>query len=132
MSVNQITACVHLQDRPLIGMYWQEQYYEDVLLQFGLLSAGLIFTAVADAIEWVVRQTGVEKIFHYIDDHIIGNAQCGERLLTLQQIAHNHGIIFTENKKEGLATLFIIGIEVDLVAMTLGLLAEKLERLVWA
>ena len=125
---------VHLQDRPLLGMYWQGQYYVDTSLPFGLRSAPLIFSAVADALEWVVRQAGVENIFYYIDDYIIvgptGSPQCETGLLALQQIAHNLGVILVEDKTEGPATtLTILGIEVDSVAMTLRLPEEKLERL---
>lgn len=40
---------VHLQDRILLGMRWQEQVYVDAALPFGLCSAPLIFIVVADA-----------------------------------------------------------------------------------
>ena len=42
---------VHPQDRHLLGMQWQRGYYLDTVLPFGLRSAPLIFTAVADALE---------------------------------------------------------------------------------
>ena len=73
---------VHPQDRILLGMSWKGHYYVDASLPFGLRSAPLIFSALADALEWVVRQAGVKYIFHYIDDFTIHNAKrdCCSRL----------------------------------------------------
>ena len=65
---------VHPDDRPLLGMRWQGHTYIDATLPFGLRSAPLIFSAVADALEWVVRSRGVRSICHYIDDFIIVGA----------------------------------------------------------
>ena len=62
---------VHPEDRALLGMFWRWRYFVDATLPFGLLSAPLIFSALADALEWVVRQAGVRYIFHYVDDFII-------------------------------------------------------------
>ncbi len=40
---------VHPQDRPLLGMLWNDKVYVDTTLPFGLRSAPLLFTAIADA-----------------------------------------------------------------------------------
>ena len=42
-------------DRLLFGMVWEDQLYVDTVLPFGLRSAPKIFTAIADAAEWVAR-----------------------------------------------------------------------------
>ena len=55
---------VHPDDRPLLGFQWQGVQYVDGILPFGLRSAPKIFTAVADALEWVTRQRGVPEIDH--------------------------------------------------------------------
>ena len=47
---------VHPADRRVLGVLWKEKLYVDTMLPFGLRSAPKIFTAVADAIEWCVRQ----------------------------------------------------------------------------
>ena len=62
---------VHPEDRPLLGMCWQGSYYADTTLPFGLRSAPLIFSAIADALEWITRQRGVEHVYHYIDNFIL-------------------------------------------------------------
>ena len=41
--------------------------YIDKVLLFGLCSAPLLFTTLADAAEWVIRQKGV---WHCVDDII--------------------------------------------------------------
>ena len=47
---------VHPDDRWLLGMTWDGSLYIDTALPFGLRSAPKIFTAVADAAEWIVRR----------------------------------------------------------------------------
>ena len=54
--------------------------YVDKTLPFGLRSAPLIFTAVADALMWMMQQRGVSIVDHYLDDFITlgkpGSAEC--------------------------------------------------------
>ena len=50
---------VHPEDRMLLGMSWKGKVYVDATLPFGLRSAPKIFTAVADACEWILRQRGL-------------------------------------------------------------------------
>ena len=45
---------VHPDDRALLGMRWEGGVYIDTRLPFGLRSAPIIFTAVADALEWCI------------------------------------------------------------------------------
>ena len=106
----------------------------DATLPFGLRSAPLIFSTLADALEWVVRQAGVHYIFHYVDDFIIvgppASPQCEFGLLTLRQVSQNLGLMLAKDKTEGLSTrLTILDIEVDSMAMTLLLPEEKLVKL---
>ena len=46
---------VHPDDRQLLGFQWQGARYVDGMLPFGLRSAPKIFTALADALEWIAR-----------------------------------------------------------------------------
>ena len=45
---------VHPEDRKLLGMQWQGKVYIDTALPFGLRSAPKIFTAISDALEWIL------------------------------------------------------------------------------
>ena len=49
---------VHPEDRPLLGMSWEGSLYFDAVLPFGLCSAPKIFTAIADALQWIVNNAG--------------------------------------------------------------------------
>ncbi len=59
---------VRPDDRPLLGLQWDGFVFVDATLPFGLRSAPLIFTAVADALQWIMERMGVEWVAHYIDD----------------------------------------------------------------
>ena len=61
---------VHPGDRPLLAVQWAGQSFFDTKLPFGLRSASKIFTAVADALQWVFQQQGVPWVAHYLDDYI--------------------------------------------------------------
>ena len=62
---------VHPDDRPLLGVEWEDQVYVDPMLPFGLRSAPKVFNAVADALAWHLHQQGIALIRHYLDDFII-------------------------------------------------------------
>ena len=125
---------VHPDDRTLLGMRWHGQLFCDATLPFGLRSAPMIFSAVADALEWVVKGMGATHIFHYVDDFVIvgppGSPKCASDLELLLQSCADLGVVVAEEKTEGPATyLTVLGIEIDTVAMELRLPQDKLSRL---
>ena len=61
---------VQPEDRPLLGMQFDGLLFIDSVLPFGLRSAPKIFNALADAVEWTIRQAGVGTVFHYLDDFL--------------------------------------------------------------
>ena len=78
---------VHPEDRLLLGMAWEGEVFVDNVLPFGLRSAPKIFTALADALEWVVRQAGVEEVMHYLDDFlIVGAPDSDQCMVDLQRL----------------------------------------------
>ena len=52
---------VCLQDRVLLGMQWKNEVFLDTRLSFGLRSAPLIFTSVADVTLWVMERRGAHS-----------------------------------------------------------------------
>ena len=125
---------IHPSDRLLLAMQWGDQLYLDTALPFGLRSAPLIFTAVADAIEWIIRQQGVQDISHYVDDFIFFGAphsqECAVAMGIGLQTLDILGAPIEPDKSEGPATILpILGIEVDTNLMQLRLPEDKLVRL---
>ena len=88
------------------------------ILPFGLRSAPNIFSSIGDAIEWIVRQRGVELIFHYVDDFIVvGEARshkCSQSLAILLRTCEDVGAPNEPVKCGGPAScLTVLGIEVE-------------------
>ena len=125
---------VHPDDRPLLGIRWQGRVYVDGMLPFGLRSAPKIFTAVADALEWCLRQSGVQEIDHYLDDFVtIGPPQspvCATNLDRIMEVCQVLGVPLAAEKLAGPTTcLEFLGIEVDTVRQELRLPEVKLTHL---
>ena len=59
------------EDRYLLGFTWKGSIIVDKVQPFGLRLAPIIFTAVADALQWIIHQRGVDHLFYYLDDFII-------------------------------------------------------------
>ena len=54
---------VHALDQPLLGLSWDGELFQDQRLPFGLHSAPVIFTAMADGLAWAMT-----CLIHYLDD----------------------------------------------------------------
>jgi len=50
---------VHPQDQPLLGVQWSGCTYVDRMLPFGLRLAPKIFSALADGLQWILGQEGI-------------------------------------------------------------------------
>ena len=125
---------VHPSDRLLLGVRWYDACYVDGMLPFGLRLAPKIFTAVADALEWCLRQQGVSAVDHYLDDFItIGppnNDVCQRNLQTISAVCESLGGPTCCRQDRGpTSCLTHLGIEIDTVAGILCLPREKLDRL---
>ena len=110
------TIPVHLEDWNLLGMSWENALFIDTTLPFGLRSAPKIFTAVADAAEWIGRQQGVTTILHYLDDFLIigspESTECMPNVALVLTIFEGLGIPVAWNKLEGPSSvLTFLGIE---------------------
>ena len=96
---------VHPDDCWLLGFEWQGSHYVDGMLPFGLHSAPIIFTAVANAMEWMFRQQGVSTIDHYLDDFIIvgppRSRVCGRALDLILGMCEDLGVPLALDKLEG-------------------------------
>ena len=121
-------------DRCLLGVEWRGARYVDASLPFGLRSAPKIFTAVADALQWVMHKRGVKIVEHYLDDFItLGgpeSPECGRNLETILTVCAELGIPLAMDKLEGPTDrITFLGIELDTRAGVMRLPADKLSRL---
>ena len=126
---------VHPEDRYLLGMKWQANYFIDMALPFGLRSAPFIFSSVADLLEWILRHNyGLNFLLHYLDDfYTLGppnSPVCQNNLDTCLQLFKDWHIPLHPDKVEGPSTcLTVLGIELDSLTLQARLPCEKFERI---
>jgi hypothetical protein len=125
---------VHPQDRDLLAIEWHGAYYVDGALPFGLRSAPKIFTAIADALQWVMLQRGVTMVDLYLDDFVTmgppGMDTCRVNLDRILAVCSDLGVPLAMEKLEGPSQcMTFLGIEIDTACGQLRLPAEKLARL---
>ena len=125
---------VHPSDQRLLAVLWQGTTYLDRALPFGLRSAPKLFSALTDAMMWMLYERGIETALHYLDDFLIlgpaGSPLCGQALQTTLTLCNELGFPVAPEKTEGPAiTLTLLGIEMDSVAGQVRLPHDKLDRL---
>ena len=94
----------------------------------------VIFSAVADALLWIMYERRVRVGMHYLDDFLfIGRPQfldCAQQLQGALRVCEELGVPVARGKIGGRSTtLVFLGIELDTVAGVLRLPQEKLLRL---
>ena len=125
---------VHPDDRHLLGVEWKGEVLVDTVLPFGLRSAPLLFTAVGDALQWIMEMRGVSWAGHYIDNFVTmgaaGGQECGANLREMECTCTMLGMPVEPSKTEGPATtISFLGLELDTRELVLRLPVDKLDRL---
>ena len=120
-------------DRRLLGLEWQSQAYVDKVLPFGLRSAPLIFSAVADALLWIMQRRGVSWAIHYVDDFLtIGRPhsdECQQNMAIMHETCMQAGLPLEPSKTQGpLERITFLGIELDSTTMETRLPEDKLSH----
>lgn len=125
---------VHPQDQQLLGIKWQGGVFCDRALPFGLRSAPLLFTAVADGLAWALSCHGVRNFLHYLDDFFFcgppASQECERALEVAVSVCQRLGLPVAPEKVVGPATVMtFLGIELDTVNEEVRLPQDKLLRL---
>ena len=125
---------IHPDDRWLMGMIWGDALFIDTALPFGLRSAPKIFTALADAAEWIVRRAGVNFAIHYLDDFLIigapASSECRAALQIVLDVFSKLGLPLAVEKLDGPTTcLEFLGFELDSRLLEIRLPLRKLTEL---
>ena len=124
---------IHPDDQHLLGVHWNGCVYLDRMLPFGLRSAPKIFTAVADALQWILIRHGVSPLLHYLDDFILV-ADTVDKARSLKNILvtifEHLGVPLELSKLEGPSThLSFLGIEIDTESLLFRLPPDKLDKM---
>ena len=89
-------------------MRWAETTYIDTTLPFGLRSAPNIFTAVGDALAWILKDRGLTWMLKYIDDIPTiasrESSECVNNLHTIVSTCAELGLPLASEKVEGPST----------------------------
>ena len=125
---------VHPDDHHLLGLRWGQEVYVDTALPFGLRSAPKIFSALADALAWVLHSKGVTYQLHYLDDFLLvgppNSAECAHSLQLTLLACQELGVPVAAHKTEGpTCRITFLGIQIDSINMELSLPPDKLARI---
>ena len=105
----------------------------DRMLPFGLCSAPKIFSAVADALQWMLSQRGIFNLLHYLDDFIFVAASIDQAVSQKSILVDSFqylGVPLEPSKLEGPTTcLTFLGIQIDTESLLLRLPEEKSSKL---
>ena len=125
---------VHPDDRHLLGLRWGNDTFVDTVLPFGLRSAPILFSAVAEALAYIIHQKGSVWMDHYLDDFVVvgppGSYGCAQTLQIALETCKEVGFPVAGEKTEGPTTvLTVLGIEIDSNKMELRLPESRLSKL---
>ena len=123
---------IAMNDRWLLGFFWDGIYWQDCYLPFGLRTAPYIFDLFAKALHFIlVGELNYTIILHYLDDFFgifPPDANIEEYSQIFNTLCAELGLAINF-KKDVLGTLAeFLGIEVNTITMTIRLPDEKLHR----
>ena len=122
---------VHPDDQHLLGMKWNGKLYIDQQLPFGLRSAPVLFNGFADALEWIMRNEGVQNLLHHLDDFLVlgpaGSGVCQGALCSMLSLCDRLGVPLAHEEIVGTTTsLVFLGILLDSTDIEARLHEDKL------
>jgi len=122
------------EDRRLLGMRWQGKVYIDKVLPFGLRSAPLIISTVADALQFIISQQGATWLVHYLHDFShwgpASRSTCSVNMEIMNAVRREAGLPIEPTKTVGPATtISFLGIELDSKEGIIRLPKDKLSDL---
>lgn len=101
----------------------------DTALPFGWCLAPKIFTSIADALEWIIKNKGAEWLRHYLDGSSWFRPLQKDLEISLE-VCSEAGVLVAEEKTMGPATLMqLLGVELDSEKMEVRLPEKQLTKL---
>ena len=126
---------VRHEDWHLLGFTFQNLFFVDLCLPFGLRSSVNRLSRLADLVLWIMQNNySVIHSTHYLDDYFLaghaGSDECSQALDKSISLFRRLGIPLAPNKIVGPCKVVVyLGIEIDSEAMELRLPQEKLDPL---
>jgi hypothetical protein len=116
---------------------WNDHYYNENCLPFGLSTAPILFNLFAEALHWILQSyLYLQFVLHYLNDFIFALPKQAASTQGIQQFHESYkrltdalGVPRNDLKdEEGGTCITILGYEFDLVAQTARLTLDKLEK----
>jgi len=126
---------IHPDYYELLGVYWDNKFYYDTCLCFGLRSAPKIFDDFSSMLEWIgTHRAGVSNLIHILDDFFTAGAantsECHDNIVNLVKLFVDIGVPLVADKTIGPTTqIQFMGILIDSKSQMCQLPADKLARL---
>lgn len=118
-------------DYPLLGSYWKDNYYFDIVLPMGLRSAAMACQRITNAITYICAEHGY-TVVNYLDD--FQGVEEGDKAVKgfayLQDLLNKLGV--EESKKKACPPSTIVtclGVEFDTNNMTISVTKERLDSI---
>ena len=123
-------------DTPLLGFSFENRFYAERFLPFGLRTAPYIFNLFAEAFHWILEQhlqkiSDKIRVIHYLDDFIIllpPGSDWRPASSCFKQLAGLVGLKIKERKNEEGLLVSFGGVVFDTGAMVIRLPGEKREK----
>ena len=124
------------EDQWLLGFMWEDIYYKECCLPFGLGTAPILFNLFAEGFHWILQShMPIDFIFHYLDDFIFAlppsqASPSDVRHFTDQYnaITDTLGIPRADAKDATGTCITVLGVEIDTLQMVARLPIEKLNK----
>jgi len=128
---------VRPEDYALLGLRWQDQYYYEVVLPFGLRTSGYRWEEFAEALHFLAEhRLGITLAFHYVDDFLFVSPP-GQKERAVRERDEFRDFCRTrlrvpiaDEKTTGPDTsVLFLGIEIDTDAMECRLSDKRIRKL---
>jgi len=123
---------------PLLGFHWENYFYSEGFLPFGLRTAPYLFNLFAEVIHWILEQhliiTGIPAtVIHYLDDFLIvlppkASKRIPECRSIFCSLSTRVGLSIQESKNEESTTVSFAGLEFDTDRMVIRFPEKKLPK----
>ena len=126
---------VRPEDWHLLGFTFEDMYFVDLCLPFGLRSSVNRFSLLADAVLWILKNNySIENSTNYLDDYFLAgpcqSQECKEQLNLAISVFSKLGIPLAPEKVIGPKNVITyLGIEIDSSKMELRLPAGKTQEI---